>query len=158
MALSANKFNGSDGKPCLIESGLRWRFPVKTSVHIYRGALVAIDADGDLCLAADAADTFPVGVALEQADNSSGADGAISCTVDIGGCIMEFTHTAGSQTNANRGDVVCADGDDAVDLAGGTTNDYQVGTIVGVPSATTVQVKLFDMATIQLANAAIADA
>lgn len=149
MALSANKMISSvDGRACFTPSGQQQAYPVKTGVHIYRGALVALDADGDLCLAADEASTVPVGVAMDEADNTAGADGAISCTVDIGGCIMEFTHTAGSQTGANRGDVVYADGDDAVDIEANVTNEYAIGTILEVKSATVVKVQLVSAATI----------
>jgi hypothetical protein len=159
MALSANKMVSSvDGRPCLVPSGQQQVYSVKTAVHVYRGALVALDADGDLMLAADAANAVPVGVSLDEADNTDGADGDIECTVDIGGCQMEFVHTAGSQTDANKGDVVVADGDDAVDLASGATNDYQIGVITEVKSATVVKVQLLSAAAIAMANVAIADA
>jgi hypothetical protein len=153
MALSANKMVSSvDGRPCFVPSGRQWPFPMKTNVHVFRGALVSLDADGDLQLAADAANSQPIGVALDEANNT-GADGAIDCTVDIGGAIMEFVHTAGSQTGANKGDLVYADGDDAVDLAGGVSNDYPVGVIVGVKSATVVVVQLLSMAGMAAATA-----
>lgn len=147
MALSANKMVSSvDGRPCLVPSGQQQVYPVKTAVHIYRGALVALDADGDLKLAADAASEIVVGVALDEADNTSGDDGDIECTVDIGECQMEFVHTAGDQTGANRGDVVYADGDDAVDIEANVTNEYPVGVITEVKSATVVKVQLFSAA------------
>ena len=123
------------------------RIPVEAGETIYKGGLVAIDADGYLMPAADTSGHIWVGVASEAADNSAGADGAVDCLVDIGGALINLTHAAGSQTQANVGDEVTVEDDQTVDVAANTTNDIACGRIIKLVSATVVTVKLYPFST-----------
>ena len=53
---------------------------VKDGAHIYKGAFVGKNASDDYARALVDGDAF-MGIAYEEADNTSGADGAISCRV-----------------------------------------------------------------------------
>ena len=57
------------------------RVPVAASTHIYRGAMVALDSNKYLVPAADTAGLVFVGIAEEEADNSSGSNGDLYCLV-----------------------------------------------------------------------------
>lgn len=139
MALSENAWDNY--KP---SGGLIVEFPVEAGEVIYRGALCSIDADGYLKPGEDVASTFCAGVALDNVDNSGGADGAKVCRVDVGGAMIKVTHEDGSMTQANVGDaVVMDDSDSQVTSAGTGTNDIPAGRIIAIVSATTVWVKLY---------------
>lgn len=102
------------------------------------GDIVLIDANGHAVIGGDTASMILVpGIAVEDGDNSSGEDGDVSIEVDIGGALVLCTHTAGSLTAANIGDRVHVDGANAVDAYANVTNKNLLGTIIGVPSATT---------------------
>lgn len=76
MALSANRATMLRHPEA---AALRVRYPVKSGAHIYKGALVAINA-GYLAPAANTAGLLVKGIAEEEVDNS-GADGAAYCDV-----------------------------------------------------------------------------
>lgn len=137
MALSANRNSN------YVPSGMTLKFPVDAADVIYRGALVGLDADGYVRIGADASGLLLLGVAVDEVSNSAGADGDVSVEVDIGGALIELTHTAGSQAQANVGDMVYMDGDDACDVIGNVTNITPIGRIVKITSATKVWVQLF---------------
>lgn len=85
-------------------AGTRFADPVKAAAIIYKGALVVLDADGDAMpgdtIANGAAQAR--GVALHQADNASGADGAMTVEVERG-CFL-FANSAASDEIA-RADI-----------------------------------------------------
>lgn len=113
--------------------GIEVAYPVAAAVKIYAGSLVCVNAGG---LAAPAADTSGyrlAGVALEQVDNSTGADGAKSVRVRRHG-IFEFD--AASITQAMVGDPMYAVDDHTFDDAAGPTNDIKMGILVKYESAT----------------------
>lgn len=56
-------------------------FPLAAGAVIYQGALVALDASGDLVAGATALNLVAVGHALENVDNTGGLAGALSCAV-----------------------------------------------------------------------------
>lgn len=115
-------------------------FPVEEATKIVEGALVSVNAAGYAVNATDTASERVVGVASAEADNTSGADGAIDVTVWTNGA-HSFV-AAFSATIANVGDKVYAVDNQTVDLAATTTNDVLVGVIVGVESASQVRVML----------------
>lgn len=63
----------------LVPSEQEW--PVAASTKIFKGALVSLDANGYVINATSAIGTYVIGMAAETADNSSGANGAISIPV-----------------------------------------------------------------------------
>jgi hypothetical protein len=59
-------------------------FPLKAAAKVYAGGVVAVDATGYLVPATAAAALKVVGVAEKSADNTSGANGALSVPVRRG--------------------------------------------------------------------------
>lgn len=120
--------------------GRQKAYLVKASTTIYKGALVGVDANGYLVeMAHGTAGLIFVGVATEQVVQD--ASSAYKCRVAKVG-EYEYTHNAGGQAQANIGDTVCAFDGGSVDLAAATTNDYNVGDIVEVVSATKVRIRI----------------
>ncbi len=78
--------------------GLELEFPVKAATRIYGGSMVAVDSTGYAVPAANTAGHKLVGIALEQVNNSSGANGAVSIRVRTAG-VFEFGATSISQAN-----------------------------------------------------------
>lgn len=105
-------------------------FKVAASTTIYKGGMVAVDADGWLIPAADSAGIAVVGVADETVDNSAGADGAKSCLVLNGVIGMNAGSTAPTQANIGRSVVV--EDDEAVTTAAAATNDIPAGTLMSI--------------------------
>jgi hypothetical protein len=78
--------------------GLELEFPVKAVTRIYGGSLVAVDSTGYAMPAGNTVGHKLVGIALEQADNRTGANGAVSIRVRTAG-VFEFGATSISQAN-----------------------------------------------------------
>ena len=75
--------------------------PVAASETIYEGALVCVDADGHAVnLAADTYNGEFAGVAVKDADNASGADGAIRVKVRRGLFYMRISLSGFVQADA----------------------------------------------------------
>ncbi|MBM4274586.1 MAG: hypothetical protein FJ134_09040 [Deltaproteobacteria bacterium] len=113
--------------------GVEVEFPVAAATKIFAGSLVCVNAEG---LAAPAADTLGytfVGVAQEQADNSSGSGGDKVVRVRRTG-VFEFD--AASLTQAMVGQPMYAADDQTFNTAAGVTNDVKVGVLVKYVSAT----------------------
>lgn len=132
-ALSANN-------PSVVTNPLAWvEFPVKGSKHIYQGARVML-VGGYLLPAADTSGGRFVGIALEEANNT-GADGAITCKVQL--AETEPIHTvaiASAATQATVGVNVFLVDDQTVDIAANSTNKVAYGMVVKFLSAGWVQV------------------
>lgn len=132
MALSANTTNK-------ILGGDYSDHPVHGSTHIYEGALVVIDADGyAIPLTADTHNGRFAGVAVAEADNSSGADGAINCKLRRGDFYAEMT--LASAALADVGDALYAT-DDAT-LTKSSTSSTLLGKIAGYVTTNTIIAKL----------------
>ena len=127
--------------------GATARMPIEAGETIYNGAIVCLDADGYVLPGADTAGFIFLGVAQEEMDNASGADGAEDVLVSIGGHLLTCVHAAGSQTQANVGDEATIEDDQTVDVAANTTNDIACGRILKVNSATEVVVMMYPFAT-----------
>lgn len=106
-------------------------FPVGVDI-IYKGALVAVDDNGYLLAAADAAGYRVVGVAEENVDNSGGSAGDKECRVRSG---RAFKFNATSITQAMVGDLMHVVDDQTFDEAAGT-NGVPCGRLVEYVSAT----------------------
>ncbi len=113
--------------------GVEVDYPVAAGAKIYAGSLVCVNADGFAVPAADTSGYVFVGVALEQMDNSAGANGAKSLRVRREG-VFEFD--AASITQAMVGDPMYVVDDHTFDDAAGPTNDIKVGLLVKFASAT----------------------
>lgn len=113
--------------------GIELDFPVAASTKIYAGSLVCVNADGYAVPAADTSGFIFVGVALEQVDNSAGANGAKSVRIRREG-VFEFD--AASISQAMVGNPMYAVDDHTFDDAAGPTNDIKVGVLVKYGSAT----------------------
>src|SRR5688500_16186846 len=77
--------------------------PVEAGEHIFRGALVGrVAGSGGLQPMADTASMQFAGIALEEVDNTGGADGALVCEVYTGPALILLA-TALSLTIADVG-------------------------------------------------------
>jgi len=113
--------------------GIEVEYPVAAAVKIYAGSLVCANASGFAAPAADTSGLRLAGVALEQVDNSGGANGAKNVRLRRQG-VFEFE--AASITQAMVGDPMYAVDDHTFDDAAGPTNDIKVGVLVKYGSAT----------------------
>lgn len=125
MALAANNLT-RDSR----DAGDVQAFLVKASTHIYAGGLVALDSTGYAIAATSTDGLIILGVAKEEADNSSGANGAIKVKVYRKG-LFKFAKS-GTFTQANVGDPAAVYDDNTVatgvpslttNLTGATQND-----------------------------------
>jgi predicted RecA/RadA family phage recombinase len=127
MALTANR-----DLDRYVDQELR-ALPVKTGVHIYKGALVGLS--GGYAQPLTAGDPF-AGIAYEEVNNT-GADGAKSVRVYTEG---DFEHTLTSASRANNGAAVYASADDTLTLTVGSNS--AVGNQVDVPAANKIILRL----------------
>jgi hypothetical protein len=125
MAVTANQI-------IKVQEGDRRSYPVEESTRIYQGTLVYVNAAGYACdVTATGVNAF-VGIAVAEADNTSGADGAIEVEVYTEGD-FELTGTFNSITDVG----MPAYGDDnyAVVVALGSTS-VRIGRVVRFVSTT----------------------
>jgi len=114
------------------QDGCKRSYPVEESTRIYQGTLVYVNAAGYACdVTATGVNAF-VGIAVAEANNTSGADGAIEVEVWADGD-FELTLTGGAQTEV--GMPVYGDDNYACVVALGATS-VRIGTIVRHVSST----------------------
>jgi hypothetical protein len=114
------------------QDGERRSYPVEASINIYEGTLVFINAAGYATnVTATGVNGF-AGVAVTQADNSSGAQGAIECEVYTEGD-FELTGTGFAQTDV--GMPVYADDNYACVVSLGATS-VRIGKVARYVSST----------------------
>jgi hypothetical protein len=125
MAVTANQL-------IKMQDGDKRSYPVEESTRIYQGTLVFLNAAGYACdVTATGVNAF-IGIAVGEADNTSGADGAIDVGVWTEGD-FELTLTGGAQ--AEVGSPVYADDNYALVVSLGATS-VRVGRIVRHVSST----------------------
>jgi hypothetical protein len=107
--------------------GIEIEFPVAGSTKIYAGSLVCANTSGYAVPAADTAGLRFLGVALEQADNTSGANGAKTLRLRRSGA---FEFDASSITQAMVGTAMYVVDDHTIDDAAGPVNDIRIGILV----------------------------
>jgi hypothetical protein len=107
--------------------GIEIEFPVAANSKIYSGSLVCANSTGYAAPAADTAGMKFLGVALEQTDNTGGANGAKKIRLRRTG-VFEFDAT--SITQAMVGTPVYVMDDHTVDDASGPVNDIRVGILL----------------------------
>jgi hypothetical protein len=125
MAVTANQV-------IKVQEGDRRSYPVEEATRIYQGTLVYVNAAGYACdVTATGVNAF-VGIAVAEADNTDGADGAIEVEVYTEGD-FELTGTFNSITDVG----MPAYGDDnyAVVVALGATS-VRIGRVVRFVSTT----------------------
>ena len=88
----------SADRKTMYREGLELAFPVKEMTRIFAGSMVAVDSTGYAVPAANAAGLKFIGIAMEQADNRSGNNGAIFIRVRTMG-VFKFGATSITQTN-----------------------------------------------------------
>ncbi len=122
----------TENKLIKMQDGDKRSYPVEESTRIYQGTLVFVNAAGYACdVTATGVNAF-VGVAVAEANNTSGADGAIEVEVYAEGD-FELTLTGGAQTEV--GMPVYADDNYACVVTLGATS-VRIGTIVRHVSST----------------------
>lgn len=125
MAVTANQL-------IKMQEGCKRSYPVEQATRIYQGTLVYVNAAGYACdVTATGVNAF-VGIAVAEADNTSGADGAIEVEVHTEGD-FELTGTFNSITDVG----MPAYGDDnySVVVAIGSTS-VRIGRVVRFVSTT----------------------
>lgn len=132
-ALTADRITKSKG---LVK---RQAYPVAAGAKIFAGSMVCINTSGYAVPAADTANFSPVrGIATAQADNTSGANGAIDVVVEYG-CSFLLACT-GAITQADLGAIAMVADDQTVSDAAAMTNDIRAGRIAEIVSASAVWV------------------
>ena len=114
------------------KDGVLLAVPVAATTKIYKGAMVAIDAAGNLVPASDTAALRSGLVAYEKVDNSAGAAGAVKCRCYRKGV---FLFNATAITLAMVGDMMYVVDDQTFDDSKGT-NGIMAGRLVDFESAT----------------------
>lgn len=114
------------------------RYLLGAGVHVQKGGLLAAAATGLAQPASDSAGIVFIGIAYEEADNTGGAAGAKSVRVLKTGV---FTYAKGAAAQADAGKTAFIV-DDATVSTAATANSVACGTVVGVPDAASVQVRI----------------
>lgn len=128
MSLSANR-----DVPHLVDTELR-RYAVAGSTHLYRGALLGLNSSG--YVENLTAGLTCVGLAYEEADNSTGSDGTKTVRVYTEG---DFQHALSGATVADIAKPVFASDENTLTL---TDNGSYVGVIVGLAAAGQIYLRL----------------
>lgn len=114
------------------QDGCKASYPVEEATRIYQGTLVFLNAAGYACdVTATGVNGF-AGVAVEEANNTDGADGAIEVEVHTEGD-FELVGTSFAQTDV--GMPVYADDNYALVMSLGATS-VRIGTVVRYVSST----------------------
>jgi hypothetical protein len=104
--------------------GIELEFSVAANTRIFAGSLVCVNSDGYVVPAADSSNLIFAGVAFEQVDNSTGANGDKTIRVRRSG-VFEFNALSIAQTMV--GTAMYAADDQTFDDASGLSNDVRVG-------------------------------
>ncbi|MCB1219274.1 MAG: hypothetical protein H7A35_05490 [Planctomycetales bacterium] len=102
---------------------------VKGSTQIFKGGIVCADSTGHAVPGSDTAGQTFIGVAIEDADNSSGSDGDVNVRVMARG-VFSFAK-GGSITQADLGQPLYIVDDQTVAVVSTVTNDIQAGRLEG---------------------------
>jgi hypothetical protein len=115
-------------------AGDKLSLPVATSVLIFAGSIVMLNATGYATPGATATGQVAAGRAAEQVDNSAGLDGAVNVDVEPG--VFQFANSAAADaiTIAEVGDTCYIVDDQTVAKTDGTGTRSAAGKVVGVDS------------------------
>lgn len=106
---------------------------VKAATQIFKGSLVCADTTGFAVPGSDTAGQIFLGVAIEDADNTAGANGDVSVRVMARG-VFSFAK-GGSVTQSNLGGPLYIVDDQTVAVAAAVGNDIQAGRLEGFDGA-----------------------
>lgn len=114
------------------DSGGLQSFPVYTGIHVYKGAMMRIQAAGYLDNAAAENGSFWGGIAADECDNTDGSSGDLNCNVwRTGRFLLTFSD---SLSVANLGSPVYATDNQTATITSGQYKQ-KVGRLVEVVSA-----------------------
>jgi len=119
------------------KAGALVSYPVASSTHIYKGALVCVNSSGYAVPGADTADYIFIGVAYEECNNSTGSDGDRRVRVLKTG---SFLYAKDSSAQGDVGDIMYISDDQTV--ASSTTNFIPAGYVVEVPDSSHVRTRI----------------
>jgi hypothetical protein len=119
----------SEDKQIELQDGVEKDFPVAAAEKIYGGALVCVNAAGYALEGSDTANLIFQGIAMNQKDNGSGANGDLDVVLRRRGLVKVIMDTA--ITIANVGDNVFLVDDQTVDLTANVTHNILCGIIAG---------------------------
>lgn len=111
---------------------LRLQLAVDGGSNIHKGAIVALDGSGYLVPGSTSATLLAQGCAAQDADNTSGSNGAISCLVEAG--VFKFANGSSSIAATDFGKACYIVDDQTVHLTDGSGTRSPAGIIVGVDS------------------------
>lgn len=118
-------------RECLVHEPELHLVPVNSGSVIYAGALVVREAAADVAVpGADTASCVFLGVAVDELDNTSGADGSVTSTAAARAVRVDRKGPwafAISGSTPKRGDSAYIVDDNTVALVGTPTNDILVG-------------------------------
>lgn len=109
--------------------------PVAASTHIYQGTLVALNLSGYLVPASADPSLTVVGVANDEADNSSGAAAAINCAVERGAFYLTNSSSTAAVSEADIGREVFAVDDLTVSRTNVAGTYPVAGRVIGFESS-----------------------
>lgn len=132
--------------PRFVDQELRTH-PVKAGEMIFRGAFVSVDRSTGAIRPLVSGDLF-AGIAYEEVDNISGADGEKSCRVYTAG---DFRHAVTGATAPAKGRPVFAIADDTLNLSASTSGSY-VGALVDVLPGGDCIIRIDPLATSQVVH------
>jgi len=102
---------------------------LKAATRIYKGSIVCADSTGYAVPGSDSAGQTFIGVAIEDADNTNGADGDIIVRVMARG-VFSFAK-GGSISQADIGGPLYIADDQTVAVVSSTVNDVEIGRLEG---------------------------
>jgi hypothetical protein len=117
----------TEDKQIELQDGVEEDFPVAASQKIFGGALACVNAAGYALEGSDTAGLIFQGIAMNQKDNSSGANGDLDVVLKRHGLMKVIMDTAISQ--ANVGDDVFLVDDQTADLIANVTHGIYCGRI-----------------------------
>ncbi len=127
----------TEDRETLKRQGDEFSDPVLAANKIFGGGLVCLDAAGYARPGGDVAGLKIRGVALEQVDNSSGANGDKTIQSSKGTFLLDSTGLTIADIGAN---MFISDDQTVVKTA--TTNNIVAGVLVGIESATKAWIKI----------------
>lgn len=125
-------------------AGAVFDLPVKASTHLYEGALVSQSSGGYLVPYSTASSGVCVGVTQHEADNSSGADGAMRCLIESDRTYV-LKNGAGGDAFADTdliGSLVYGTDDNTAAKTSSTQTRQPVGFFMGFESDSKVRVRI----------------
>lgn len=135
MAASPSTANLSPNTP-VMDAPL---FPVAASTHIYLYESVCVNSSGYLVPASDTAGLSFQGMALQEADNSSGSNGTIQCPVSFPDVRDGFRqYDASGAVQSWVGQLVYFYDDHTAALTGSVSHQILIGMCVQVLSSTAI--------------------